>query len=1016
MNRVICRRYHIFLQLGGLADSSTWLAVDTGDVRAQLVVLQQIPAQAEMLQLVTEQVRRAARVASPQATQILGLEREGQEYFVIRDFVYGESLGHILTRLAMQGGSYLPIPLALRIVAEIARILHGAHSLTDERGYPANLVHGDVRLSNIVLSLDGRVRLLDLGISAALNQRRQQSKGRTGAQMGYLAPEQCMGSWGDSRSDIFALGVVLWEMLTGRRLYENSSTFDVIRAICDEPTDPPSVYNTAIPPFLDSLVHKALAKEPDERFGDAGQLASSLERLLGTLSRGESPPLVPFLEQLFPNRMPRWSHLARLVDERHFDDAVRLAQSLIGPAAQDPGEQTAVRPAELERLRTQTIQYSGVDDVTSPALTSPSQTQTWAKKAEDEDETAVTITRASLHSPPPEDIRATEEMDDVTLLDDLKGATQEVTAPRDQLYSDPAPITPQVEQPSQTEGQYVDLGELFDALEDVAPPAQEEAREKSAESSSPVDASAPKLVPEALEVPEVIVTPEPTPEPVRGLEVEGQDIAGFAPRIDGELHADVPRFDDGSIPVGSFLFTHLDEDEMEPPFVEPFSMEEVVVPDQAPKVLREDQHDPMPVVEILRAREGRILDSEILRGLRRTFRPPQKRFTIKLAGKKANIEFAESAQGWVRRKGDGSLRESLDGVTGTVTLSLGEAAVIHDQGLTYYVRIFYPPNAPVQERRQLTGKKAVGFGLVFALAIVLHAVGIAAAITVSTQLGLRLVVEEPPQAEIFAEGELAVPEPPTPPEPEPPKPPEPPAPRRVEPRPADPAEQVVQIPKAVREQLDRRRRETRSTDTASSADNLLNTLASPVAGEGETIKDVVSNIDAVAANSGSAAFRVGGTLAGLEGDEVNVASGGGGKLGNLTGGQAPKGAGKLDKRADSGKVRGRVRATQALSRQQGEGSLSPGEVTAVINRHLGQIQGCYEAGLLRNSSLAGQIAFEWTVNNSGNVTGAREVSSTVGDPQVSNCILGVIRRMKFPSPSGGDSVTIRYPFMFSSSS
>jgi len=203
------------------------------------------------------------------------------------------------------------------------------------------------------------------------------------------------------------------------------------------------------------------------------------------------------------------------------------------------------------------------------------------------------------------------------------------------------------------------------------------------------------------------------------------------------------------------------------------------------------------------------------------------------------------------------------------------------------------------------------------------------------------------------------------------------------------------------------------------AENLVSALTSPVQGEGKTLKEVVSNIDAPNTGSRSAAFKVGGTLAGIEGGGVNIASGGGGDLGTLGGDSAAiRASGKLGAREGKeekgkGKVRGKVQSLKALAKV--EGSLSRGEVQEVINKNLGKIQGCYERALLNKPTLGGKLTFEWTVATSGSVSDAREQSSTLNDQGVSKCILGVIKGMKFPKPKGGE-VTIRYPFVFQTQS
>ena len=234
---------------------------------------------------------------------------------------------------------------------------------------------------------------------------------------------------------------------------------------------------------------------------------------------------------------------------------------------------------------------------------------------------------------------------------------------------------------------------------------------------------------------------------------------------------------------------------------------------------------------------------------------------------------------------------------------------------------------------------------------------------------------------------------------------------------ADPTEAQPQIPKRLQRRIARITRRFRHHGGGrggGGTTSLLNALRSPVAGNGKTLKDVVSNIDAVGGKSGHShgAFKVAGTLAALKGGKVNLATGGGGDIGTLSGKEiAGNGVGKLRGRGGGGHVRGRVSGIRALARVSG--SLSRSQVLKVINEHLGQIQGCYERALTHHPGLGGKIEFQWTVLASGRVSTARERSSSMNDAKVSRCIIHVIKRMRFPRPKGG-SVTIAYPFMFRS--
>lgn len=264
------------------------------------------------------------------------------------------------------------------------------------------------------------------------------------------------------------------------------------------------------------------------------------------------------------------------------------------------------------------------------------------------------------------------------------------------------------------------------------------------------------------------------------------------------------------------------------------------------------------------------------------------------------------------------------------------------------------------------------------------------------------VVDTRPQAEIYAEAKLK------PPPVDKPKPKPKPVPTRLTKKKAPKPEpdRQVRIPKSLRKTL-RRISKSREESSKSATERAVSALRTPLGGEGQTLSEAVTNLDAVKGGEASGAFRVGGTLAALDSKGVNIASGGGGDIGTLRAGSATKNLDKLSKR--SGQTRGRVRSIAALSKVQG--SLSRGEVMAVINRNIGKIQRCYEQGLARRDSLAGRVEVKWTIAPTGRVSTARQAGSTLGDRKVENCVVGVVKQMKFPKPSGGP-VSVTFPFVF----
>jgi serine/threonine protein kinase len=177
--------------------------------------------------------------------------------------------------------------MAVLIAREVARGLGYAHAFRDQQGQHLAIVHRDVHPSNIMLLDAGAVKLVDFGIARVTSELRLATTGaRAGSLRGecpFLSPEQITGEPVDARSDLFALGAVLWEMLTGRRLFEGASDFDIMSAVINGAIAPPSQLAPEIPAALDRVVLTALERDPQRRYQSGDQLAADLEQLMGAL-------------------------------------------------------------------------------------------------------------------------------------------------------------------------------------------------------------------------------------------------------------------------------------------------------------------------------------------------------------------------------------------------------------------------------------------------------------------------------------------------------------------------------------------------------------------------------------------------------------------------------------------------------------------------------------------------------------------------------------------------------------
>ncbi len=225
-----------------------------------------------------DEARLAARVRHPSVVSIIDVVEHEGEVALIMDFVLGDSLASLLGALASRGLA-VPVPIASGILVPILQGLHAAHETRAEDGSLIGLVHRDVSPQNIVVGADGVARVLDFGIAkAAAHAPDGTQEGLLKGKLGYLAPEQLQGLEIDRRVDVFAAGVVLWEMLTGMRLFKCAFAEETIRKILEDPIPAPSHVSADVSSALDAVTLQALARDRELRFATASDMAFELER------------------------------------------------------------------------------------------------------------------------------------------------------------------------------------------------------------------------------------------------------------------------------------------------------------------------------------------------------------------------------------------------------------------------------------------------------------------------------------------------------------------------------------------------------------------------------------------------------------------------------------------------------------------------------------------------------------------------------------------------------------------
>ncbi|MDW8247173.1 MAG: serine/threonine-protein kinase [Sandaracinaceae bacterium] len=280
-------------------------------------ILPSIAEDKEFISMFIDEARIASQLNHPNIVQIYELGKEGESYFIAMEYIQGKDVRAIFDR-ARKRGETVPIPMACHIMMKVCEGLDYAHNKKDERGVDMNLVHRDVSPQNIIVSYDGDVKIIDFGIAKAANKASQTQAGILKGKFGYMSPEQVRGHPIDRRSDIFSVGIVLYELLTGERLFQGESDFSTLEKVKNVDIMPPSTYNRKIPPALEAIVLKALAKNVADRYQSAMDLHDDLQSFMYTSGHLFSrKDLAAYMRQAFADDLAK--ELARQEEYRKLE-------------------------------------------------------------------------------------------------------------------------------------------------------------------------------------------------------------------------------------------------------------------------------------------------------------------------------------------------------------------------------------------------------------------------------------------------------------------------------------------------------------------------------------------------------------------------------------------------------------------------------------------------------------------------------------------------------------------------
>ncbi|HEY5950264.1 MAG TPA: serine/threonine-protein kinase, partial [Kofleriaceae bacterium] len=347
------QRYRVIekLESGGMAE--VFRAESTGleGFRKQVAIKRVLPhlgRHSKFISMFLDEARLSAQLSHSNCVQVFDIGVRDDAYFIVMEFVDGANLKTIATSMWNKGLSF-PIPVATYIAHEICKGLSYAHELTDRNGVPLHLVHRDVSPPNVLVTKHGEVKIVDFGLAKASSQLEPSEPGVIKGKFAYLSPEAAQGEEVDCRADIFAVGIILWELLASQRLFTGDTDVQIFNKARAANVPAISQINRSVPPELESIVRRATARDHHERYSSARELGQDLSRFMFRFAQPVSGYDIATIVQATMRerenaRLAQGSFIHRLIEEALLEftslrgdrDRDGTALSLMLPAAGAP--------------------------------------------------------------------------------------------------------------------------------------------------------------------------------------------------------------------------------------------------------------------------------------------------------------------------------------------------------------------------------------------------------------------------------------------------------------------------------------------------------------------------------------------------------------------------------------------------------------------------------------------------------------------------------------------------------
>jgi serine/threonine protein kinase len=335
--------YELLLELAAGGTAAVGIAAHRGATGFERLVVvkrvhRRLTKDRQFTAMLLDEARLASSVRHPNVVPVVDVVRADDEVILVMDYVESVPLSQLLQE-AERAGKRLPIAVVSRILCDVLEGLHQAHEALDAQGQPLGIVHRDVSPQNVIVGVDGVSRVIDFGIAKAQSRLARTQAGMVKGKSAYMSPEQVDSQAVDRRSDVFSAGIVLWEALTGKRLFRGEGELDEMRRVMRAPVPPPSGDRSECGPEVDALLGQALTRSPAERFQTARALARALEE---TVPPASAKLVAEDVEALCGAELElRRQRLRAIVGDENELERLRRGS----PASQGPAV-TAVRAAE----------------------------------------------------------------------------------------------------------------------------------------------------------------------------------------------------------------------------------------------------------------------------------------------------------------------------------------------------------------------------------------------------------------------------------------------------------------------------------------------------------------------------------------------------------------------------------------------------------------------------------------------------------------------------------------------